>query len=744
VAKAAEDDKGPSTPSKGATPKKVSSRFVKPLNKTPGKVCGDRFIPNRDATDFQSAQYQLSRPKPVSLGNPNEKPPSGYLDEAALAYQEEVAKACGIDINKRILAFKMKPPSNDKAEPLRSIWRKPRAAQTASLRRRISTIPERVLDAPGLADDYYLNLLDWSTENLLAVALEDTVYTWNASTGSVSDFCRACTDDSTTISSVQFTNDGSHLAIGTGDGNTQIWDVEAGSKHDVRIASHKIGELIGHTGEVCGLKWRADGQLLASGGNDNLVNIWDARSSTPKITKAEHKSAVKALAWCPWQLNLLATGGGSHDKSIHFWNTTTSAKLSSIDAGSQVTSILWSRDYKELLTTHGFPDNQLTIWSYPSMNRVIDIPGHESRVLYSAISPDGQTVVTGASDENLKFWKVFERKKGERSATSAGSLPGYNKKGDVDLDDLINLPIEVVYNGKDDLPESSMHELTKLPNVKTVDLASFMNTSVIRGWAIKPFAMLVSSFQEVILMDADTFFFKDPAVLFDFNGYKQNGTLLFRDRTVNGRKREHQMWINRVIPNLSAYAEATNRLVKGTSLHECDSGVVVINRSRASNYYALLMTTVMNLEANRGEVWKEFYGQGDKETWWIAHELMTTPYHIAHGGGSAVGFTLTESEKQYVCGGLLHVDERWKPLWFNGGLIANKHYDVGKKTTLNFTHWMIDPDYKDVEWLWEEKDRPFCLRESATRPIEKLSERDLKTASFLYAAWKEALHIPFR
>jgi cell division cycle protein 20 (cofactor of APC complex) len=36
-------------------------------------------------------------------------------------------------------------------------------------------------------------------------------------------------------------------------------------------------ELLGHTGEVCGLRWRKDGELLASGGNDDVVNVWDGR-----------------------------------------------------------------------------------------------------------------------------------------------------------------------------------------------------------------------------------------------------------------------------------------------------------------------------------------------------------------------------------------------------------------------------------------------------------------------------------
>lgn len=45
--------------------------------------------------------------------------------------------------------------------------------------------------------------------------------------------------------------------------------------HDVRIAQHKVQDLRGHRAEVCGLAWRGDGQFLASGGNDNVVNCWE-------------------------------------------------------------------------------------------------------------------------------------------------------------------------------------------------------------------------------------------------------------------------------------------------------------------------------------------------------------------------------------------------------------------------------------------------------------------------------------
>jgi cell division cycle 20-like protein 1 (cofactor of APC complex) len=51
--------------------------------------------------------------------------------------------------------------------------------------RKISKTPFKVLDAPALLDDFYLNLLDWSSKNVLAVGLGSCIYLWNASTGKV-------------------------------------------------------------------------------------------------------------------------------------------------------------------------------------------------------------------------------------------------------------------------------------------------------------------------------------------------------------------------------------------------------------------------------------------------------------------------------------------------------------------------------------------------------------------------------
>lgn len=58
------------------------------------------------------------------------------------------------------------------------------------------------------------------------------------------------------------------------------------------------------------------------------------------ISLSSHQAAVKALAWCPWQPSLLASGGGTADRKIRFWNANTGTCISDIDTQSQVKYLL--------------------------------------------------------------------------------------------------------------------------------------------------------------------------------------------------------------------------------------------------------------------------------------------------------------------------------------------------------------------------------------------------------------------
>lgn len=277
---------------------------------------------------------------------------------------------------------------------------------------------------------------------MLAVALNQTVYLWHHETAEIQ--CLLTTPDrGNIVTSVAWMNHMSHLAVGTTDKHIELWDSSIGRRvrlmkghegrvsalswnnhilssgsrdqsiihHDVRMARPMINIVHNaHNQEVCGLKWSPDGSQLASGGNDNTLQIWDSYTSTkPLFTLDQHQAAVKAIAWCPWQSKLLATGGGTSDRKLRFWNTANGICLNMIDTNSQVSSIQWSPHSKELVSAHGFSENQLTVWKYPAMVRIAELRGHEARILHTALSPDGETVASAGADETLRIWKVFEK-----------------------------------------------------------------------------------------------------------------------------------------------------------------------------------------------------------------------------------------------------------------------------------------------------------------------------------------------
>ena len=314
--------------------------------------------------------------------------------------------------------------------------------------RKISTKPYKELPAQNLMDDFYLNLLDWSSKNLIAVACTSSVILWNNNKTQSETLLtydpinNNATNNEIYASSLIWSEDGEKLAVGNSCGQIELYDINkkekicsfkghssrvgvvawnkniisSGSKdfsiitRDIRCKNDDeniIRKFYGHNQEVCGLKWSFDGIQLASGGNDNNLMIWNLHSNKPLMSNSDHIAAVKAIAWSPHQHNILASGGGTADRTIRFWNTNSFEQISKIDTGSQVCNLVFSRTSNELVSTHGYSLNQINIWKLPNMEKITTLNGHSFRVLYLGLSPDGTSIVTGAGDKRLKFWNVF-------------------------------------------------------------------------------------------------------------------------------------------------------------------------------------------------------------------------------------------------------------------------------------------------------------------------------------------------
>lgn len=84
--------------------------------------------------------------------------------------------------------------------------------------------------------------------------------------------------------------------------------------------------------------------------------------------------------------------------------------------------ILTLNQFRLQVSTHGYSQNQILVWKYPSLQQVAKLTGHSYRVLYLAMSPDGEAIVTGAGDETLRFWNVFSKNRSQKENKSSLNL----------------------------------------------------------------------------------------------------------------------------------------------------------------------------------------------------------------------------------------------------------------------------------------------------------------------------------
>src|SRR5271170_4724712 len=126
--------------------------------------------------------------------------------------------------------YSLSPIRFDSQRLLLSPRREPRA---------IPKVPYKVLDAPDLKDDFYLNLVDWGAQNILAVGLGSSVYLWNAHNGIVKKLVDLGDQDH--ITGIGWIQRGTHLAVGTNKGLVRIWDTES---------SKAIRTMTGHSQRV--------------------------------------------------------------------------------------------------------------------------------------------------------------------------------------------------------------------------------------------------------------------------------------------------------------------------------------------------------------------------------------------------------------------------------------------------------------------------------------------------------------
>lgn len=126
--------------------------------------------------------------------------------------------------------------------------------------------------------------------------------------------------------------------------------------------------------------------MIATGGNDNKLVLFSLKKMENMMTWGDHRAAVKAIGFNPNHPSI-ASGGGTADRRIRIFSLQTFEMLNEIDTGSQICNLMYSSISNELVTTHGYSLNQISLWKWKpngSLKKIDSLMGHKSRVLYLA------------------------------------------------------------------------------------------------------------------------------------------------------------------------------------------------------------------------------------------------------------------------------------------------------------------------------------------------------------------------
>jgi len=183
--------------------------------------------------------------------------------------------------------------------------------------------------------------------------------------------------------------------------------VETKTEHRDKMPSTDTDrpELIlqsGHSFKVDAMAFSPDGRLIATGGVDTAIKIWDAATGRVLRTLEGHHGGVKAVAFSP-DGRRLASGG--NDGRIRFWEIASGAKTDALTGNAN--ALAFSLDGRWL--AFGGADFKVTVWN-ASTRETWQFDGHSGLALALAFSPDGNYLASGGADGVLNLWDLTKLK----------------------------------------------------------------------------------------------------------------------------------------------------------------------------------------------------------------------------------------------------------------------------------------------------------------------------------------------
>jgi len=197
------------------------------------------------------------------------------------------------------------------------------------------------------------------------------------------------------ISSIAFSPDGDIVATGSSEGIIEMWDAKN---------SALLQTLEGHTSGVLSIAFSPDGGTLASGEGsrnewyeDNSIRIWDVKSGTLLHTLDGHTKEVTSISFSPDGRRLVSSSSGG---TIKLWDAEGGGLLQTLDYGGGVSCVTFSPDGRWLLSGSGGFIKQWDAESGRLLRYLVSHPGM-STVRSISISPDGIWLAAGLVDGTI-------------------------------------------------------------------------------------------------------------------------------------------------------------------------------------------------------------------------------------------------------------------------------------------------------------------------------------------------------
>ncbi|OYD87099.1 serine/threonine protein kinase [Nostoc sp. 'Peltigera membranacea cyanobiont' 213] len=242
---------------------------------------------------------------------------------------------------------------------------------------------------------------------ILATASDDkTIKLWQVET--LKEIC-TLVGHSHAVKSIAFSPDGQILASGSWDKTIKLWDVNTG---------REIYTIAGHQLQVNSVAFSPQDQILASASYDRTIRLWQLRAFGGFEEKFENRpcycllSTLSGHAWAVLTVafspdgQILATG--SDDNTIKLWEVNTGQLICTLVGHSwSVVAVAFTADGETLLSASC--DKTVKLWKVSTAEEIVTLSGHIDSVSAVAVSKVRQLIASGSKDKTIKLWQLVEQ-----------------------------------------------------------------------------------------------------------------------------------------------------------------------------------------------------------------------------------------------------------------------------------------------------------------------------------------------